>query len=113
MPTATSISKTTSIGGTTVRLRATVARAVRDLRAPKRLPTQLPREKPMSNKVSSLKSQIDEFSGRQGIAGEMIKTSSKRRSTSISYLLCRKRGSCDMLSSRGGTALRHCYGADC
>src|SRR5258708_29409379 len=79
---------------------------------PKRLPTQLPRKKPMSNKASSLKSQIEEFSRRQGIAGEMDQNLVKE---AIHLHLLSAMSDARILRHpvfQGGTTLRLCYRGD-
>jgi predicted nucleotidyltransferase component of viral defense system len=66
----------------------------------------------MSNKVSSLKSQIEEFSRRQGIAGEMDQNLVKE---AIHLHLLSAMSDAGILRHavfRGGTALRLCYGGD-
>jgi predicted nucleotidyltransferase component of viral defense system len=66
----------------------------------------------MSNKVSSLKSQIEEFSRRQGIAGEMDQNLVKE---AIHLHLLSAMSDAGILRHavfQGGTALRLCYGGD-
>ncbi|WMT73495.1 nucleotidyl transferase AbiEii/AbiGii toxin family protein [Bradyrhizobium sp. Ash2021] len=66
----------------------------------------------MSNKASSLKSQIEEFSRRQGIAGEMDQNLVKE---AIHLHLLSAMSDAGILRHavfQGGTALRLCYGGD-
>jgi predicted nucleotidyltransferase component of viral defense system len=66
----------------------------------------------MSNKVSSLKSQIEEFSRRQGIAGEMDQNLVKE---AIHLHLLSAMSDAGILRHavfQGGTALRLCYAGD-
>ena len=66
----------------------------------------------MSNKSSSLKSQIEEFSRRQGIAGEMDQNLVKE---AIHLHLLSAMSDAGILRHavfQGGTALRLCYGGD-
>ena len=66
----------------------------------------------MSNKVSSLKSQIEEFSRRQGIAGEMDQNLVKE---AIHLHLLSAMSDAGILRHavfQGDTALRLCYGGD-
>jgi predicted nucleotidyltransferase component of viral defense system len=66
----------------------------------------------MSNKVSSLKSQIEAFSRRQGIAGEMDQNLVKE---AIHLHLLSAMSDAGILRHavfQGGTALRLCYGGD-
>lgn len=66
----------------------------------------------MSNKVSSLKSQIEEFSRRQGIAGEMDQNLVKE---AIHLHLLSAMSDAGILRHavfQDGTALRLCYGGD-
>ena len=66
----------------------------------------------MSNKASSLKSQIEEFSRRQGIAGEMDQNLVKEAIHLHLLSAMSDAGILRLAVFQGGTALRLCYGGD-